>query len=163
MEMPDKEGAAIEDLQEGIVGRAQGCLLGQLAGDALGSMVEFQTAAAIRRRYPHGLRVIGPSPVHGTIAGQPTDDSELALLLARTLVANGTFDDEQVANVYADWLESDPFDVGITIGQATQAMTAARRRGQSLSAAARAAANATSEANGALMRQCPLAILGYSA
>jgi ADP-ribosylglycohydrolase len=70
MEMPDNEsGEAIEDLQEGIVSRAQGCLLGQLAGDALGSMVEFQTAAAIRRRYPQGLHVIGPSPVHGTIAG----------------------------------------------------------------------------------------------
>ena len=29
--------------------RAQGCLLGQLAGDALGSLVEFQTPEQIRR------------------------------------------------------------------------------------------------------------------
>lgn len=36
--------------------RAQGCLLGQLAGDALGSLVEFQSPEDIRCRYPHGLR-----------------------------------------------------------------------------------------------------------
>jgi ADP-ribosylglycohydrolase len=36
--------------------RAQGCLLGQLAGDALGSLVEFQSPQKIRRKYPHGVR-----------------------------------------------------------------------------------------------------------
>ncbi|MDA7951107.1 MAG: ADP-ribosylglycohydrolase family protein [Pirellulaceae bacterium] len=35
--------------------RAQGCLLGQLAGDALGSLVEFQSPARIRRSYPAGV------------------------------------------------------------------------------------------------------------
>jgi hypothetical protein len=33
---------------DGLLKRAQGCVLGQLAGDALGSMVEFQGASAIR-------------------------------------------------------------------------------------------------------------------
>ena len=42
--------------------RVQGCWLGQLTGDALGSIVEFRTAASIARRYPDGLREIGPSP-----------------------------------------------------------------------------------------------------
>ena len=32
--------------------RARGCLLGQLSGDALGSLVEFQTPTDIRRPYP---------------------------------------------------------------------------------------------------------------
>ena len=36
--------------------RAQGCLLGQLAGGALGSLVEFQAAEQIRREYPNGVR-----------------------------------------------------------------------------------------------------------
>jgi len=36
--------------------RAQGCLLGQLAGDALGSLVEFQSPEQIRRKYPKGVR-----------------------------------------------------------------------------------------------------------
>ena len=37
------------------IGRAQGCLLGQLAGDALGSLVEFQSPDEIRRSYPDGV------------------------------------------------------------------------------------------------------------
>jgi len=36
--------------------RAQGCLLGQLTGDALGSLVESQTPEQIRREYPDGVR-----------------------------------------------------------------------------------------------------------
>lgn len=36
--------------------RAQGCLLGQLAGDALGSLVEFQSPDEIRHSYPDGVR-----------------------------------------------------------------------------------------------------------
>jgi len=38
------------------IDRAQGCLLGQLAGDALGSLVEFQTPEQVRREYPDGVR-----------------------------------------------------------------------------------------------------------
>jgi ADP-ribosylglycohydrolase len=38
-----------------ILSRARGCLLGQLAGDALGSLVEFRAAEDIRREYPSGV------------------------------------------------------------------------------------------------------------
>src|SRR6476659_1030687 len=107
--------------------RAQGCLLGQLAGDALGSMVEFESGEEIRWRYPGGLRVIESSPVWGTMAGQPTDDSELALGLARALVTLNDYDAERIGSVYVDWLESSPFDIGGTISQATISMSIARR------------------------------------
>ena len=40
----------------GVLSRAQGCLLGQLIGDSLGSLVEFQTPERIRSRYPEGVR-----------------------------------------------------------------------------------------------------------
>src|SRR6202035_5596768 len=36
--------------------RAVGCLLGQIAGDSLGSLVEFETSDQIARRYPDGVR-----------------------------------------------------------------------------------------------------------
>ncbi|HMA38170.1 MAG TPA: inositol monophosphatase family protein [Chloroflexia bacterium] len=150
-------GHAIAD--DGPLRRAQGCLLGQLTGDALGSMVEFQAVAAIRRRYPQGLRAIGPSPVFDTLAGQPTDDSELALALARTLLRTG-FDAEAVAAAYGDWLASGPFDVGGTIRQACGAILQAHAQGRPRAPAALAAASRSSEANGALMRQSPLAIWG---
>ena len=68
-----------------MVSRAQGCFLGRLAGDSLGSLVEFQTPDQIRRKYPGGVRRLADGGTWGTIAGQPTDDSEMALTLARML------------------------------------------------------------------------------
>ena len=56
--------------------RAQSCLLGQLAGDALGSLVEFQTPEHIRREYPNGVRELAAGGTWNTIADQPTDDSD---------------------------------------------------------------------------------------
>ncbi len=75
-----------------ILSRARGCLLGQLAGDALGSLVEFWSPEEIRRAYPAGVRDLADGGVWDTIAGQPTDDSEMALALARMLAERGTYD-----------------------------------------------------------------------
>ena len=99
----------------GVLSRAQGCLLGQLIGDALGSLVEFQTPERIRRRYPEGVRDMADGGTWNTIAGQPTDDSEMALLLARSLVSQGKFDKAEAEKAYVFWLESNPFDVGNAI------------------------------------------------
>ncbi|WDI37865.1 ADP-ribosylglycohydrolase family protein [Entomospira culicis] len=61
--------------------RAQGCLMGQVAGDSLGSLVEFKNPKMIRQLYPNGVRKLEDGGVWRTLAGQPTDDSELALAL----------------------------------------------------------------------------------
>jgi ADP-ribosyl-[dinitrogen reductase] hydrolase len=71
-------GRLIHDAQR--LSRAHGCLLGQLAG-------------------------AGPPD---RMAGQPTDGSELALLLARTIVARGGFDTDAVAEAYAGWFDGSP-------------------------------------------------------
>ena len=63
--------------------RAQGCMLGQLAGDSPGSLVEFQTQTGILRQYLNGVRFLADGGTYKTISGQPTDDSEMALTLAR--------------------------------------------------------------------------------
>lgn len=123
--------------------RAQGCLLGQLAGDALGELVEFQSPAAIRAAYPQGVRDLADGGSWDTLAGQPTDDSEMALILARTLVDEGTFDKEAVLGGYRYWLDSEPFDCGFTV-----------------SSGLRGRLNHDSQANGALMRVSPLGIFG---
>jgi len=81
------------------VPRAQGCLLGQLAGDALGSLVEFQSPSEIRRSYPDGVRKLADGGTWNTIAGQPTDDSEMALLLARRLVKNGSYEFQKLGRL----------------------------------------------------------------
>jgi ADP-ribosyl-[dinitrogen reductase] hydrolase len=138
----------------GALRRAQGCMLAQVAGDALGA---------------NG----GP---HHILAGQPTDDSELALMLARTLVAGGgVFDPEAVAGAYARWYHGwthtdppeecthswcRPFDVGSTTTRALSSIRLADVRGGQAAARAGAAASLKSQANGALMRISPLGIWG---
>ena len=123
--------------------RAQGCLLGQLAGDSLGGLVEFQSPESIRNTYPDGVRELDDGGTWNTLAGQPTDDSEMALILARTLVDEQTFDVEAVHSSYLYWLDSNPFDCGFTVTSGLHGNL-----------------NQNSQANGALMRISPLGIFG---
>ena len=97
-------------LASGALARAQGCLLGQLAGDSLGSLVEFRTPAEIRGEYPDGVRELADGGVWNTLAGQPTDDSEMALTLARLLAAQGRYEPDAARRAYLSWLDSGPFD-----------------------------------------------------
>ena len=127
----------------GVLSRAQGCLLGQLIGDSLGSLVEFQSPGEILFNYPEGVLDMADGGTWDTLAGQPTDDSEMALLLARSLVSHGTFDKEAAEMAYVFWLESNPFDIGNTI---LSGLTGRR--------------SPDSQANGAMMRISPLGIFG---
>ncbi len=72
---PSPGGGQIET---GMLQRAQGCLLGQFAGDALGGLVEFKRPEEIKRLYPDGVCDLNDGGTWGTLAGQPTDDSEMA-------------------------------------------------------------------------------------
>jgi ADP-ribosylglycohydrolase len=143
--------------------RAQGCILGQLAGDSLGSLVEFQTPEEIARRYPHGVRRLEDGGAWRTLAGQPTDDSEMALALARALIDCGRYDEEQAARAYVDWFRSRPFDIGSTTRAALQGASDAMHGRKNAVEGARRCANASSQANGALMRVSPIGILGAGA
>lgn len=122
--------------------RALGCLLGQVIGDSLGSVVEFRSAAAIRGKYPTGLRDLEDSPVWHTLAGQATDDSELALTLARSIVGRGGYDAADALAAYRDWAASGPFDIG-------RATTAALVGGRP---------DDQTQANGSLMRVAPIGV-----
>lgn len=130
----------------GQLARAQGCLLGLLAGDALGSQVEFQTAAQIGRSHPGGPRDLVDGGTWNLIAGQPTDDGEMALSLAGALVASGGFDADRVGAAYVAWRHSGPFDIGGTTSAGIAALAEGRR------------AVSESQANGALMRVAPIGI-----
>jgi ADP-ribosylglycohydrolase/fructose-1,6-bisphosphatase/inositol monophosphatase family enzyme len=139
--------------------RACGALLGQIIGDSLGSLVEFQSAGEIRATYPDGVRDLADGGVWNTLAGQPTDDSELALTLARTLIATGDFDAEAIAAAYGRWYASRPFDIGTTT---RQALAVAARAPRDKGEAARRAADRNSQSNGALMRVSPIGIWAHS-
>jgi ADP-ribosyl-[dinitrogen reductase] hydrolase len=141
-----------------LLSRAQGSLLGQLCGDSLGSLVEFQSGASLRKRYPAGIRLMDDGGSWNIMAGQPTDDSEMALMLARSLVARGGYNRDQAAGAYWYWHRSGPFDEG----NATAKALGAIRDERSAAAAASAAADRSTQANGCLMRVSPLGIFGHA-
>jgi len=110
------------------------------------------------------------------MAGQPTDDSELALLLARSLIRKKGFDPEDVASLYASWYHGwlhmeggkscnhpgcRPFDVGNTTAEALGPVQPHDVAEHNCSAVCRSNAGKTSQANGALMRVSPLGVWGW--
>jgi ADP-ribosylglycohydrolase len=125
--------------------RGQGCLLGQVIGDSLGSLVEAKGSKEIAGLYPQGVRELADGGVFHTIAGQPTDDSEMALALARCLVANREFDSEKTLDAYREWMTTRPLDIGATTERGLLGLHTNE-----------------SESNGALMRVSPVGIWAFS-
>ena len=121
--------------------RAQGALLGQVIGDSLGSQVELKPAAEIEARFPRGVRDLGDGGVYHTMAGQPTDDSEMALTLARAIVREEMYHAQKVLDGYRAWLTSRPVDVGVTTERGLLGLN-----------------TTDSESNGSLMRVSPIGI-----
>jgi ADP-ribosyl-[dinitrogen reductase] hydrolase len=146
-----------------MLSRAHGCILGQLAGDSLGSLVEFRSAADIGREHPGGVRLLRDGGTWNTLAGQPTDDSEMALILARSIVQEGGYTPAAAARAYAWWYKSHPFDIGNTTRTALAPAAAALGVGLQPAEEARKQGNGESQANGALMRVSPLGILAAGA
>lgn len=121
--------------------RAIGCLLGQVIGDSLGSRVEFRSAAEIAREFPDGVRDLADGGVFNTIAGQPTDDSEMALALSRSILREGRYAADAALAAYREWLQSRPVDVGVTTERGLLGMHTHE-----------------SESNGSLMRISPIGV-----
>ena len=143
-------------VSDSVLDRSRGCLFGQVVGDNLGALVEFMAGSTIRRLYPGGVRDLEDGGQWDILAGQATDDSELAIALARTLVSTGRHDEEAAAAAYGAWLQSGPFDCGNTTAQA---LGPASRAAYGLkAAAARSSASVESQANGSLMRIAPVGI-----
>lgn len=128
---------------EKVLDRAQGCFIGQFAGDAMGSLVEFYSPGKIKLEYPDGFTELIDGGTWNTIAGQPTDDSEMAIALTCSLIEAGTYNEEIARKHYLDWLNSHPFDCGITTGSGLGGTPIE-----------------SSQANGALMRVSPLGVFG---
>lgn len=149
---------SVQEIDPAVLNRARGALLGQAIGDALGTTVEFEPAEQIKKRYPKGVRdLVGGGPF-GLLPGQITDDTELALALARSLVEQGRYEDDAVAAAYIQWYQSGPFDVG---GTTARAFGSALSRGTGIAEQMRARASQESQANGSLMRQSPLGVFGW--
>jgi len=91
---------------------AEGCLLGLACGDALGRPVEFKSTEEIASQHGEVTEMLGHG-THGQPPGTITDDTEMALCIAESLVDRRGFDPADVADRFVDWIDSDPFDIGL--------------------------------------------------
>lgn len=137
---------------ENIKNRIAGCLMGQLCGDALGAQVEFKEKEEIRDFFDcytddNGNIIIDMygGGTFGLAPGQITDDSEMAIALAKSIVENNGYDSRKALDEYKLWKKSKPFDIGMTISNAMEGRY-----------------NHASLANGAMMRVSPLAALNWN-
>lgn len=124
--------------------KAQGALLGLFVGDALGGQYEFCTKSEIENKHLPSLGQMRDGGSWQKIAGQLTDDAEMAIALARSITQKGTYDVEHVKKSYLSWMKTNPMDCGETV---MSGLT-----GDVLE---------SSESNGSLMRIAPLGIFGH--
>lgn len=93
--------------------RAMAAFLGFALGDALGATVEFLTPREIAARHGLHSEIIGGGWLK-LKPGAVTDDTQMALVLGRSLIARQGFDAKDICCGFAAWLKSGPADVGNT-------------------------------------------------
>ncbi|MFM7093179.1 MAG: ADP-ribosylglycohydrolase family protein, partial [Actinomycetota bacterium] len=101
---------------------AVGALVGQAVGDALGAFAEFGPAGQYSQRFPSPVltgtgEMIGGG-VFGWAPGEFTDDTQMAVALAESIVAyGGKFDPGHTFERFVSWVQ-DARDVGSTTSAA---------------------------------------------
>lgn len=143
---------------------AFGSVIGACVGDAAGGVLEFWGSLPTPEDVDHAMTMPGGG-VFNLAPGQITDDGELTISLAQALQTS-IFSLEAIAQRYAEWVNSSPFDIGITtrysLGSVQNATLVKEYGSYSATMIAMAAAHCMeSKANGSLMRATPLAVWGH--
>ncbi len=134
---------------EFIQDKLRGIAVGAAVGDALGMPLEFHPP---RPMYDLATDMVkGPLP-----AGTFTDDTEMALALAESLLLVNPLDTRDLAARFSGWYQSSPSDIGIH----TQKVLKMIARGTPWQEAAQSvqAEKPESAANGSVMRCWPVAV-----
>lgn len=133
--------------------RFRGCLLGLACGDALGTTVEFCPPGTFKP--VTDMEGGGPFRLR---PGEWTDDTSMALCLARSLLETGGFDPADQMERYVRWWRDgylssngECFDIGGTVATALDAF---RRTGEPFSGST----HPRSAGNGSIMRLAPVAM-----
>ena len=93
--------------------RALAAFFGFAIGDALGATVEFMTKSEIAAQYGVHRNIIGGGWLR-LAPGHVTDDTEMALLVGRSLVRRGEINTRDICDEFTAWLKAGPIDVGNT-------------------------------------------------
>lgn len=137
--------------------RCRATLVALACGDALGATVEFEPRERILKRYPGGFReILGGGPFRVGL-GETTDDTAMALCIARGLAESATYNPDAVVREFVDWFHSDPKDIGKTTRHALHLLDDGMAWEQAGTETSRARAEGGA-GNGSVMRSAPVAL-----
>jgi len=139
--------------------RARGALIGLAVGDALGTTLEFTKPEP--KRFPGRLdgphREIRGGGPFSVAPGQVTDDTQMAVCLATSLLACDGYDPGDAASRYVEWSRV-AFDAGQQTREALDAIAAGTPPLDAGRAIWRAAPERPPAGNGSLMRTAPIGV-----
>lgn len=134
-----------------------GALIGSVVGDALGAAFEFGPQGAYGRRFPTEARGVRTEMCGGGslgwAPGEFTDDTQMALLLATSLVECRGLDEADVFDRFRTWVAAGPPDVG---NQTRSVLSSGRP--WDVAAGEHFARTGHAAGNGSLMRTTPAAV-----
>jgi ADP-ribosyl-[dinitrogen reductase] hydrolase len=129
--------------------RARGCAVGAAVGDALGMPLEFGPPRPAHRL----VREMEPGRIP---AGTFTDDTEMALALAESLLAHRPLHPADLAQRFVAWHRAGPDDVGVHTSQVLSRIGSGVPWEQAVEAVQRLRPD--SAGNGSVMRCWPVAL-----
>ena len=144
-------------ITESLRDRYRGVLLGKAVGDALGATVEFMSPAAIQLEYGTLRDIVGGGWLSLPI-GEVTDDTQMALCIAHSIVDRHGFDADDISARFVEWYRSNPPDIGNTTRHALSQLASGvhwTEAGQNTHVAIRP----NDASNGSVMRCAPVALL----
>lgn len=138
--------------------KAYGCLLGVAIGDAMGAPTTFMTPKEIKEKYGFVRKFIEPPkdhPIHGGLkAGQVTDDTEMTLLLADSIIKCGGIKVECYVKHLLRWAQEKNILQTEYLGPSTRNALMKLLHGASIEEAGRFGTT-----NGAAMKISPIGIV----
>lgn len=139
-----------------LLSRYLGCLIGLATGDALGAPVEHVPPGEIRAKYGVLTEMVGGGWLF-VAPGEPTDDTQLAVAVATSLVERQGFDPVDLAKRFVDWASTSPKDVSNTMRVALNLLRAGHPWLQA-GVMTNERLHGYTAGNGALMRAAPIAL-----
>jgi ADP-ribosyl-[dinitrogen reductase] hydrolase len=140
-------------MSKNFIDRHTGCLLGLAVGDAVGTTLEFE----IKDSCEHITDMVGGGPFY-LKPGEWTDDTSMALCLAKSLIESEGFNITDQIERYCRWQDSgymssngSCFDIGNTVSSALRVF-------QNTGNPYAGSTDPLSAGNGSLMRLAPVAL-----
>src|SRR5260370_40561129 len=93
--------------------RVGGAVVGAAVGDALGAPFEFGPAGAFSARFPAPGSTGEMCGGGGWEPGEATDDTQMAVLVAESLLQRGGLDLPDIFARFQQWGAAEPKDIGL--------------------------------------------------